>query len=335
MRPTGSVKDVAKQNKRQQLTGSAIQMYNCLLYCFSSAVVLLVDCFHRLASPNSITSTIELDSQRHEALDVLFMLRREASTSTIAQAGAKVLEGLLNEEGQRRAGRGLPPPSEEFTRNTVPDAEGPTLRQVVEKIASVSSSRTPGAHSGTSGTSNAGSPPTIGGAASASALAFGRSQTSPLTQSFGPMGPTSQLSRSTTHLPPLPTSAAQPSAFGHQRTASNTSTSGALSASAPSASSRLPALGLDIPSSGPGFMNNGGAFGDSLMGGDDSEDLLRSLGFFEVTGSILPSLGDGAGTGGLGDNGSGGIVGGSSFQNAFSGPGMAQDLSWLDGLGEW
>jgi hypothetical protein len=60
---------------------------------------------------------------------------------------------------------------------------------------------------------------------------------------------------------------------------------------------------------------------DSLMGGDDSEDLLRSLGFFEVN-NIMPSSGQNADSGSY-----------NSMMN--SNAGMVNDLSWLDGLGEW
>lgn len=208
------------------------------------------------------------------------MLRRESHTSTIAQAGAKVLEGLLNEEGQRRTQFGLPPAAEDFSRNTTPDTDHSTLRDVVGRIASVS-------HHGKSSFSptSATAPPTVG--------ALSDSQNNPFS-SRAPVQAPEQAQ-------PMPftfsASAGQPS--------SNTAPSGAMDNSLPPSQSFL-----------------GSSLGDSLLGGDESEDLLRSLGFFEVTGNSMNS-GQGAGS--------------SEFSNSFFGSNnaMAQDLGWLDGLGDW
>lgn len=267
-------------------------MYNCLLYCFSSAVVLLVDNFHRLASPGPLAATSELDSQRHEALDVLLMLRREVNNSTIAQAGAKVLEGLLNEEGARRTGRGLPAPNENFTRNNTPENDAPTLREVVERIASVSKTKPPGPSSIASTASNSGGSPTI--------PVSGKALTSPQTFTFAAAAaPPSSAAPTAASLPPQQT--------GYSANAGPPSGAG------------LPSVNLDLPPT-QSFMSAGG-LNDSLMGGDDSEDLLRSLGFFEVN-NIVPSMGE--------------CTDPSNYGSLMSGnSGMATDLSWLDGLGEW
>lgn len=268
-----------------------MKMYNCLLYCFSSAVVLLVDNFHRLASPGELSGTGELDSQRHEALDVLHMLRRETNNSTIAQAGAKVLEGLLNEEGARRAGRGLPAPNEDFTRNNTPENDAPTLREVVERIASVSKAKPPGPGSVASTASNNGGSPTL--------PAPSKSLTSPQAAGFSMSAPSAVTAPS----------AATP--IVQQQSS--------FQATRPSAASGLPSVNLDLPPTQSYMSANG--LNDSLMGGDDSEDLLRSLGFFEVS-NIVPSMGQSVESGNYGS-----MMGGNN--------GMATDLSWLDGLGEW
>ena len=264
-------------------------MYNCLLYCFSSAVVLLVDNFHRLASPGPLSGTAELDSQRHEALDVLHMLRREVNTSTIAQAGAKVLEGLLNEEGARRTGRGLAAPNEDFTRNNTPENDAPTLREVVERIASVSRAKVSGGPASSASTaSNSGGSPTLPNPA--------KGLISPQSTTFS-------------------TTALQPTSIMPSATTLSTS----FDASRPSIASGLPSVNLDLPPT-QSFMSANGV-NDSLMGGDDSEDLLRSLGFFEVN-NIMPSMGASTDSG--------------NYNSMMSGNAdMATDLSWLDGLGEW
>lgn len=96
------------------------------------------------------------------------------------------------------------------------------------------------------------------------------------------------------------------------------------------------------------------------MSDNESEDLLRSLGFFEVGSGIMPTMGipsnaaGGAsggstnsmgGAGMMGGNGAAGAGGGGTAQAGFDtdggmfgmlgGSNMVQDLSWLDGLGEW
>merc|ERR1712093_636487 len=78
--------------------------------------------------------------------------------------------------------------------------------------------------------------------------------------------------------------------------------------------------------------------GEVAGGGNDGEDLLRSLGFFEVGAagsSMMAGLG-GPGTGNAADGHAGESPGDALYASMLSGnPNMAQDLSWLDGLGEW
>lgn len=233
-------------------------MYNCLLYCFSSAVVLLVDNFHRLSPSEVLSSTEELDAQRHEAYDVLTMVRRESSTSTIAAASAKVLEGLLNEEDQRRQQRGLSAAPEAVTRSNTPDHVGSSLRAVVERIA---------------GSTTALSPP--------SALT------------------STSVSPPMTKAPALPNRSIAPKP------------SGPVFADMLS----LPTVDFNPASSPAGFIG----LGNTTLTQEESEDLLRSLGFFEVTTGSMPSVSGGN------------SIHGSSFANTS----MTQDLGWLDGLGEW
>jgi hypothetical protein len=244
----------------------------------------LVDNFHRLAANNPISDTSEIDSQRHEALDVLHMLRRESHTSTIAASGAKVLEGLLNEEGQRRTQIGLPSAGEDFSRNTTPDNDHSSLREVVGRIASVSNPN--------------------------KALA------SPTTATSNPAtGALADPQHNSYNAP----SAQQPSAMasGANMPFAFSASVGQPSSNTMGGSSMASSIGMP-----PTQTFIGSALGDSLLGDDDSEDLLRSLGFFEVTGNSLSTVGQGT----------------TDFSaNTFFGSDntVGQDLGWLDGLGDW
>lgn len=245
----------------------------------------LVDNFHRLAANNPISDTSDIDAQRHEALDVLHMLRRESNMSTIAASGAKVLEGLLNEEGQRRIQIGLPPAGEDFSRNTTPDNDHSSLREVVGRIASVS---------------NHSKPVISPNADTTTPTALTNALSDPQHNAFA-AAPT-PVQQPEPIKPPMAftfsASAGQPSSTNMGNTIDSS---------------------LSLP---PTQSFLGSALGDGMLGGDDSEDLLRSLGFFEVTGNSLSSVGQG---------------GSSDFNsNLFSTDNtMGGDLGWLDGLGDW
>lgn len=204
--------------------------------------------------------------------------------STIAASGARVLEGLLNEEGQRRIQIGLPPAGEEFSRNTTPDTDHSSLREVVGRIASVSNSSKP-IISPTSDTTNI----PVNALSDPQHNVFAAAPTPAQPQ---PIKPPAQFAFSA--------SAGQPSSTNMGVTLDSS---------------------LNLPSTQP-FL--GSALGDSMLGGDDSEDLLRSLGFFEVTGNSLSSVGQG-GSSDFNSN----FFGGSGDSN------MTNDLGWLDGLGDW
>lgn len=246
----------------------------------------LVDNFHRLAANSPISDTSDIDAQRHEALDVLHMLRRESNMSTIAASGAKVLEGLLNEEGQRRIQIGLPPAGEDFSRNTTPDTDHSSLREVVGRIASVSNHTKP--------------------------------IISPSADTLTPTAGVNALSDPQQNVfaaAPTPVEASEPPK------ASSTFTFSA-SAGQPSSTNMGGTMDPSL-SMLPTQTFLGSALGNNMLGGDDSEDLLRSLGFFEVTGNSLSSVGQSGGSSDFNSN----LFGG---ENAMSG-----DLGWLDGLGDW
>lgn len=246
----------------------------------------LVDNFHRLAANSPISDTSDIDAQRHEALDVLHMLRRESNMSTIAASGARVLEGLLNEEGQRRIQIGLPPAGEEFSRNTTPDNDHSSLREVVGRIASVSNSSKPVIS------------PTAGN---------GETTSIPSNALSDPQQ--NVFAAATTPAQPQPIKAPTPFTFSASAgQPSSTNMGGAMDPSS-----------FSLPSTQT-FL--GSALGDNMLGGDDSEDLLRSLGFFEVTGNSLSSVGQ---------------SGSAEFNSNFFGGenNMGGDLGWLDGLGDW
>jgi hypothetical protein len=245
-----------------------------------------------------MSDTQELDAQRHEALDVLLMLRRESATSTIAQAAAKVLEGIISEEGQRRTQRGLPPAHETFTRNNTPEDEAPTLREVVERIASVS--KWPQDRHDTA--ANKTGSPTAALAAPILPVSNGTHASPPAVLAVDARPPAIS-----------PTSTSFSFAFKNQPL-----TSAPVAASLPDANSSS----LAFTSFLNGVPSNGA---DSLMSGNDSEDLLRSLGFFEVGSGVMPSMGTAIASPGDGDIF--GMFGGNSN--------MSQDLGWLEGLGEW
>lgn len=233
------------------------------------------------------------------------MLRREANTSTIAQAGAKVLEGLLNEESNRRTLRGLPPAKEDFTRNTTPENDAQTLREVVGRMASVSNRPT-------------------GSASSISPPALSATDSQPSSHPT-PNQPFQSVATRPTPLPPLPTAMA-------------------FSVNAQPGAASLMGNGLPSnhdPSAGVATQNFFGFGGGELIGGNEGEDLLRSLGFFEVGAgtSMMSGLGGGASGnagGPAGDGVASGEAGDALYASMLGGnPNMAQDLSWLDGLGEW
>ena len=231
-------------------------MYNCLLYCFSSAVVLLVDNFHRLSAVGELGDTEELDAQRREAFDVLLMLRRESNTSTIAAASAKVLEGLLNEEDSRRQQRGMAAASTSLSRGHTPDSAGPSLREAVDRIA--------GVVQGSAGSANK------------STLAASTTQTRSTNQGTSPAPP----SRPSLTVP--------------------------VSASD---------IGITIA---PGTQSFVGLGSTNTLSQEESEELLRSLGFFEVTANGIPSF-----------------ASQESVDTIFANGSSTQVDGWLDGFGEW
>ena len=228
---------------------------------------------------------------------MLALLRREAGTSTIAQAGAKVLEGLLSEEGQKRIQHGLPAANEDFSRNNSPENDAPTFREVVERIASVSKWQTQPFDTGSVFTQDVALP-------------------------------------DVNELPPRPN---RPNAVSNSTGFSTTTEPSAsifASAAPPVPTLAFSTSGISQPESGKYFNSRPisgvppssyTGFGDAGLGGDESEDLLRNLGFFEVGTGLMPSMPDGTSR----------MENTDSVFGMLGGNGMAQDLSWLDGLGEW
>ena len=210
---------------------------------------------------------------------MLAMLDREATSSTIAQSGAKVLKSLLNKEGQRRSQRGLLLAKEDYKHSHTLHSEAPSLKGVVDRIASASSWQTQ---------------PSLPGGVTCLLGSDGMPNL--------PAGPVRTVGLPLAVLPQLAVSSAiAPSPPGTRGDISHTS--------------QAPTAGLAASSYA--------SFGDPSLGGDESEDLLRSLGFFEVGNATVPV------TPRVAENP------GDTFSILSGGGAMAQDLSWLDGLGEW